>query len=100
GSPPYSLAFLGRYDHLRTDLANWDHNNLHGLGSNYFGIVASTNSGLASEEVDGFNIEGLAMAPDGTSAWIGFRAPLVNGFGPSTTNFATRTHALIIPLKN
>lgn len=99
GSPAYSLAYVGRYDHLRTDLANWDRNNLHGLGSNYFGFVASTNSGVPSEANNGFNIEGLALAPDGTNAWIGFRAPLVSGFGP-TTNLASRTHALIVPLKN
>ncbi|MEY4388055.1 MAG: Leukotoxin [Verrucomicrobiota bacterium] len=99
GSPAYSLAYVGRYDHLRTDLASWDRNNLHGLGSNYFGLVASTNSGVPSEANNGFNIEGLAMAPDGTNAWIAFRAPLVNGFGP-TTNLAPRTHALIVPLKN
>ena len=99
GSPPYSLAFVGRYDHLRTDLANWDRNNLHGLGSNYFGLVASTNSGVASEATNGFNLEGLAIAPDGTNAWLCFRTPLVNGFGP-TTNIAARTHALIVTLKN
>ena len=99
GSPPYSLAFLGRYDNLRNDLANWDRNNQHGLGSNYFGLVASTNAGVASEDINGFNLEGLAIAPDGTNAWLGFRTPLVNGSGP-TTNIALRTHALIVPVKN
>ena len=99
GSPPYTLAFTGRYDHLRTDLANWDRNNQHGLGSNYFGIVASTNAGVASEATNGFNMEGLVIAPDGTNAWLGFRTPLVNGSGP-TMNIASRTHALIVPVKN
>ena len=99
GSPPYSLAYVGRYDHLRTDLANWDRNNLHGLGSNYFGLVASTNAGVASEATNGFNMEGLVITPDGTNAWLGFRTPLVNGSGP-TTNIASRTHALIVTLKN
>jgi len=75
GSPPYSLTYIGRYDQLRTDICNWDRNNLHGLGSNYFGLVASTNNGFSSEDVAGFNIEGLCFAPDGTTAYIGFRAP-------------------------
>jgi hypothetical protein len=99
GSPPYSLTYAGRYDQLRTDLVAWDRSNGHGLGSNYFGLAASTNAGVLPEAANGFNIEALALAPDGTNAWIGFRAPLVNGFGP-TTNGASRTHALIVTLKN
>ncbi len=99
GSPPYSLAYVGRYEHLRVDLANWDKNNLHGLGANYFGLVASTNSGVTSEQVDGFNIEGLCFAPDGVTAFIGFRVPLVNGSG-ATTSSGQRTNALIVPLLN
>ena len=38
GSPPYSLTYVGRYDHLRDDLIFWDRNNVHGLGANYFGL--------------------------------------------------------------
>lgn len=99
GSPPYSLTFVGRYDHLRVDLANWDKNNLHGKGANYYGLVASTNSGVSCEDVDGFNIEGLCFAPDGTNAYICFRTPLVNASGPTTAT-AQRTNALIVPLLN
>ena len=44
-------------------------------------------------------MEGLAIAPDGTNAWLCFRTPLVNGSGP-TTNIALRTHTLIVTLKN
>ncbi|MFM2295508.1 MAG: hypothetical protein RLZZ350_1921 [Verrucomicrobiota bacterium] len=72
---------------------------MHDLGANYFGLVASTNSGVASDGADGFNIEGLCFAPDGATAYIGFRAPLVNGSG-ATTAAAQRTNALIIPLLN
>ncbi|MFM2081557.1 MAG: hypothetical protein RL380_248 [Verrucomicrobiota bacterium] len=99
GSPPYSLAYVGRYDYLRVDLANWDRTNAHGLGTNYFGLVASTNSGVPSEDVNGFNLEGLGFAPDGMTAYLGFRTPLVNGSG-QTTATAQRTNALIVPLLN
>ena len=99
GSPPYSLTYLERYDHLKADLCAWDRSNLHGLGSNYFGLAASTNSGISSIALNGFNIEGLCFAPDGVTAYLGFRTPLVNAIGP-TTAMAQRTNALVIPLLN
>ena len=99
GSPAYSLSYLGRYDHLKADLCAWDRSNRHGLGSNYFGLAASTNSGVRSTNLNGFNMEGLCFAPDGVTAYLGFRTPLVNGSGP-TTNVAQRTHALVVPLLN
>ena len=99
GSPPYALSYVGRYDHLRDDLVAWDQNNQHGLGANYFGLAASAAIGVAPTRIDGFNIEGLVMAPDGTTAYVAFRAPLVNGSGP-TTAASRRTHALLVPLLN
>ena len=99
GTPPYTLGYVGRYDKLRDDILAWDINNLHGLGANYFGLAASAALGVSSQQNDGFNVEGLTLAPDGTTAYIGFRAPLVNGAGP-TTPTSPRTHALIIPLLN
>jgi hypothetical protein len=99
GSPPYSLAYRGRYDNLRTDLINWDKNNLHGKGANYYGLEASAADGVASEAVNGFNIEGLCFAPDGTNTYIAFRVPLVNASG-ATTSSGQRTNALIVPLIN
>lgn len=99
GSPPYQLAYRGRYDHLRDDLITWDHDDLHGLGPNYFGLSASAASGVPDVNTNGFNIEGLCMGPDGTTAYIAFRAPLVNGIGP-TTSPAQRTNALVVPLLN
>jgi hypothetical protein len=98
GSPPYSLAYVGRYEHLRSDLCVWDAGNQHGLGANYFGLAASTN-GVPSESADGFNLEGLCLAPDGVTAYLGFRTPLVHGSG-ATTTAAQRTNALIVPLLN
>jgi hypothetical protein len=99
GSPPYSLTYVGRYDHLRDDILAWDQNNLHGLGANYFGLVASAADGVAAQRIDGFNAEGITITPGGATAYIAFRAPLVNGAGP-TTSTSPRTHALIIPLLN
>jgi hypothetical protein len=93
------LSYVGRYDHLQVDLANWDNSNLHGLGTNYFGLAASTNAGVPSEDPGGFNIEGLCFAPDGMTAYLCFRTPLVNGSGPTTAG-GQRTNALVVPLLN
>jgi hypothetical protein len=98
-SPPYSLSYFGRYDKLREDLIAWDVGNHHGLGANYFGLAASAANNVAPQQVNGFNVEGLTMAPDGITAYIAFRAPLVNPSGP-TTSSSPRTHALIVPLTN
>lgn len=99
GSPPYSLTYVGRYNHLREDLIAWDSGNLHGLGADYFGLAASAAAGVSPKGANGFNVEGLTVAPDGTTAYIGFRAPLVAGSGP-TTSASRRDHALIVPLLN
>ena len=99
GSPPYTLSYLGRYDHLRDDIIAWDVNNLHGLGANYFGLAASAANNVNPKLASGFNVEGLTLAPDGTTAYISFRTPFVNCCGP-TTSTSPRTHALIIPLLN
>src|SRR5207237_7094007 len=45
-----------------------------------------------SPDGSGFNVEGLTMAPDGVTAYVGFRAPLV----PTTS----RRLALIVPIAN
>ncbi len=89
-----TLAYAGRYDGLRADLIAWDASNGHGLGAGALGLAASAADGVIPETADGsgFNLEALAMAPDGTTAYIGFRAPLQD-----TTN---RDHALIVPVAN
>jgi hypothetical protein len=99
GTAPFTLAYVGRYDHLREDLLAWDRDNRHGKGSNYFALSASAAPGVSPEAVDGFNIEGLCLAPNSTAAYIAFRAPLVNGSG-ATTALNQRTNALIVPLLN
>ncbi len=88
-----TLSFVGRYDDLKPDLIQWDSNNGHGKGTNYYGFAASAADNINPKAPDGFNIEGLAMAPGSTNAaWIGFRAPIV-----PVTN---RTYALIVPVLN
>ncbi|MBC8094872.1 MAG: DUF3616 domain-containing protein [Akkermansiaceae bacterium] len=99
GAAPFTLAYAGRYEHLRDDLLAWDRDNRHGKGSNYFQLSASAAPDVSPEAVDGFNIEGFCVAPDGTAAYIAFRAPLVNGSGP-TTAWHQRTNALIVSLLN
>ncbi|MEO8458967.1 MAG: lamin tail domain-containing protein [Dokdonella sp.] len=84
------LTYVGRYDHLREDLIAWDNANGHGLGAGALGFALGTAVGIEPERPDGFNIEGLAIAPDGESAYLAFRAPLLP--------MAARTHALIIPI--
>ena len=90
-----TLSFAGRYDHLKADLIAWDQGNTHGLGANHFGLAASAAAGVIPESpfANGFNIEGLAMAPGSSdAAYVAFRAPLaVPG---------ARTRALIVPVLN
>jgi len=89
-----TLSYVGRYDGLKTDLINWDSTNGHGLGANFFGLAASAAVGVIPETPDGsgWNIEGLVFAPDNTTAYVAFRAPIV----PATS----RTKALIVPVTN
>ncbi len=90
-----TLSYVGRYDFLKLDLVNWDQNNIHGRGADYFGLAASTAAGVDPKALDGsgFNIEGLCMAPgSATTAYVAFRAPVV-----SSTN---RAYALIVPVLN
>jgi len=87
-----TLAFGGYYQFLEDDLIAWDNNNGHGLGAGFLGLAASAANGVLPEQSSGFNIEGLTFAPDGTTAYVSFRAP------QSPTS--TRTDALIIAVTN
>jgi hypothetical protein len=85
-------TFVGHYDSLRTfsggitggDLVVWGDQKGYDFSS-------KTVAGVDPESAGGFNIEGLAMAPNGTTAYIGFRAPLVG---------LNQDQALIAPLTN
>jgi hypothetical protein len=79
------VTAAGTYGSLRTALINWG--NTHG-----YNLSASAQNGHAPKTIDGFNVEGMVFAPDGTTMYIGFRAPLVPA--------ANRTKALIAPIQN
>ncbi len=87
-----SLGYVGRYDHLRDDLIAWDQANGHGLGADALGFAAGTADGVLPTLKNGFNIEALTIAPDGSSALLGFRAPQLP--------LPDRDHGLIVPLQN
>ncbi len=87
-----SLAYAGRYDHLRDDLLAWDAGNGHGFGADYLGFVAASQPGVLPTTATGFNIEGLSVAADGSSAYLAFRAPLMP---PDARN-----RALVVPVRN
>lgn len=89
-----TLTYIGRYDYLKADLVNWDINNVHRKGSNYYNLAYSTQDGVDPKTPWGFNIEGAAPAPmyGPAAAFIGLRAPIV----PPTN----RVHALIVPVLN
>lgn len=82
------LAFRGATNRLRGDLIAWDQAN-----GNRFGFAAGAASGQIAKQVDGFNVEGLELAP-GTSgtAYVGFRAPL----SPASAS----GKALVVPVTN
>lgn len=89
-----TLSYVGRFDNLKANLIAWDNANGHGLGAGALGFQASTATGVIPETEDGsgFNIEGLVMAPDDTTGYIAFRAPI----SPA----ASRTNGLVIPVTN
>jgi hypothetical protein len=88
-----TLTYVGRYDFLKLDLVNWDVSNGHGRGANRYGLEASTVDGVDPKTPEGFNIEGLCMAPgSSTTAYVALRAPIV-----PVTN---RIYALIVPVLN
>ena len=79
-----TLKFVGYYSNLRSKLITWGNNN-------GYDFTSKAATGIEPKRIDGFNIEGLEMGPDGTTLYIGFRAPYVG----SGTN-----KALICPLSN
>ncbi len=82
-----TLTYAGQYAGLRSALITWG--DAHG-----YDFTASTTPGKSPEDPaqDGFNIEGLTIAPDGHTTYLAFRAPQV----PADS----RTRALVVPLYN
>jgi predicted extracellular nuclease len=89
-----TLSFVGYYGNLKADLIAWDDANGHGLGASALGFAVSAAPPVLPEAAGGtgFNIEALTVAPDGTTGYIAFRAPLATA--------ATRDRALIVPITN
>jgi hypothetical protein len=82
------LTFGGGYKGLRADLISWDNAN-----GKRFGLAEGASEGNIPKQIDGFNAEGLEFAPgSSTTAYLGFRAPLVP---PSTGG-----KALVVPVTN
>lgn len=82
-----SLSYVGHFANLRPQLIAWG-------DANGYNFTTSAATGVIPEAptLDGFNIEGLTLAPDNTTGYVAFRAPNV-----PTTN---RTKALIAPIAN
>lgn len=82
------LEVDGSYQGLRDDLVDWDKANGDRLG-----FAEGTAEGQVPKQIDGFNVEGLEFAPgSGSTAYIGFRAPLVPP--------ADGGKALLVPVTN
>ncbi len=65
-----TFADAGHISTLRQDLIAW--------GNTYgYDFTASAAVGKDPKLIDGFNIEGMVFAPDNSTMYIGFRAPLV-----------------------
>jgi hypothetical protein len=80
-----SFSYVGMYTGLRQDLITWG-------DANGYSFSTSAVAGKDPKLIDGFNVEGLTIAPDNSTAYIAFRAPLVP--------VANRTKAVIAPLLN
>lgn len=80
-----TFSYVGLYNGLKQDLVAWG-------DANGYNFTASAAAGKDPKLIDGFNVEGLTFAPDNTTAWVAFRAPLV----PT----ANRTKAVIAPVQN
>jgi len=90
-----TLSFVDYYDSLREDLIDLDDDlaDYYDLDPYYGfddGSYCAETGGIKPKRIDGFNIEGLTMSPDGTDAYICFRAPI------SPAN--NRTKALVIAI--
>jgi hypothetical protein len=80
-----TFANAGSVNNLRQQLISWG-------DANGYAFSTSAAAGMDPKLIDGFNIEGMVFAPDNTTMYIGFRAPLVPAAG--------RTKAVIAPIQN
>ena len=88
------LTYRNGYTRLWDQWKAWDAANGHGLGANYLKFNTATVKGLIPNAPNGFNVEGLTMAPgSSTTAWFGMRAPTITGADGIE-------RALILPVTN
>lgn len=86
-----TLTFVGFFTELEIRLFEWE-DTIPQAGRYDLHISAAPGINPEADDGSGFNIEGLARAPDGQAYYIGFRAPLVPKH--------SRHLALIAPAKN
>lgn len=88
-APNISVDVYSYYDKMREALVSW------GDGCNW--NFSKSIDGLIPKRIDGFNIEGLSVTPEGESAYIGFRAPCVplKGVAASSSNRKYAVAALV-----
>jgi hypothetical protein len=79
-----TLKFVGFYQGLRSHLLDWG--DRHG-----YQLSAKAAKGIEPKRADGFNVEGMEMAPDQSTLYIALRAPLVG---------KQQNRALIVPILN
>ena len=80
-----TIANDGFAQNIRQQLIDWG-------DAHSYGFTAASAAGVDPKTPDGFNIEGAVFAPDNTTLYYGFRAPLVPN--------ATIAHAVIAPVLN
>lgn len=68
--PSVVFKFEGAFQELRRKLLKWG-------DENGFGFSVSAATGERPKQESGFNVEGMAFAPDNATLWIGMRAPLL-----------------------
>lgn len=72
-----TLTYAGEATGFRDALVAWDQSDAHGIGAGAFQFERATADGYSAEGPNSLNLEGAAIAPDGTTLWLGFRSPLV-----------------------
>lgn len=87
-----TLSVKSYSNKMRSSLISWGDN----CGWNF---TKSAAEGMIPKLLEGFNVEGLAIAQGGDTAYIGFRAPCVP-VKSTTPNSSNRKYAVIAPVIN
>jgi hypothetical protein len=80
-----TFANAGHYSNLRQRLITWG-------DANGYDFTSAAAAGQDPKLINGFNVEGMVFAPNNTTLYIGFRAPLVP--------LAGRVNAVIAPIQD